>query len=191
MKPSIIVVIFLIMLSALTSSNSLRFMLEDANNLKSIDYFNVKNIVCTVNNCPPPHFCTNSSTCKCAEGFANYFPKSTTQETLISYCTYEQKKQLTAFLLQFFVFCAGQFYVGNIQYAIPQLIIGVIPWVLTCLMIFLRFGITAKKKTCIHNLITIFNCLSAFTFCAWWLADVIIFGMNNFNDNNGVPLQHW
>jgi hypothetical protein len=28
-------------------------------------------------------------------------------------------------------------------------------------------------------------------FSAWWLADVIIFGMNKYNDSNGIPLRSW
>jgi uncharacterized membrane protein AbrB (regulator of aidB expression) len=109
------------------------------------------------------------------------------------YCTYERKKQLTAFLLQFFIFSgAGQFYVGNLQYAIPQLIITFIPCFLSCLLCCcLRKDSSEGTRTCMGTFVCIITSLFSCTFFAWWLADVIIFGMNKYLDGNGIPLKDW
>lgn len=50
-------------------------------------------------------FCRNDGTCQCFSGYYTQFPDKP--------CSYSQKKQLTAFLLQFFlgVFGAGHFYI--------------------------------------------------------------------------------
>ena len=37
----------------------------------------------------------------------------------------------------------------------------------------------------------IFVMICAVAWLAWWLADVIMFGINAYKDSNGVPLAHW
>jgi hypothetical protein len=155
----------------------------------------VRNINCTNVNCPLPHACLDANTCRCANGFANYYDPITddqVQARLGPYCIYERKKQLTAFLLQFFVFCgAGQFYVGNIQYAVPQLIISLAPCIISCIQCIMGIRIKGEDRPCGHLVILIINCLFSCALCGWWLADVIIFGMNKHLDGNGVPLNPW
>jgi hypothetical protein len=165
-------------------------LLQTTNSTNPYDQFYMPKVdICTPQNCQPPNGCIDVNTCKCAPGFVNYFPpgKNTTATT---YCTYEQKKQLTAFLLQFFIFCAGQFYVGNIAFAIPQLFITLGPCILSCIMLCAGIGFKGGKDCC-HLFVVILNCLFACALCGWWLADVILFGMNKYTDSNGVPLQGW
>jgi hypothetical protein len=157
------------------------------------DYlFMVRNIQCSAfTNCPAPNACIDANTCKCADGYVNYL-----QGGSITYCLYKQKSQLTAFLLQFFVFHgAGQFYVGNNEYAIPQLIICLCPTIISILMCIMGLriskGESQEPRTIFNIVLLIFNCLFCCIFSAWWLADVIIFGMNKYNDSNGIPLRSW
>jgi hypothetical protein len=157
----------------------------------------IRNIQCSsFTNCPAPNNCIDDTTCKCADGFVNLPPPkdSTITSDPIPYCQYKQKSQLTAFLLQFFILHgSGHFYVGNLQYAIPQLIICLCPtliYIVMCMM-----GIKIRKtdgpRTLTNLILVLFTCLFFFTMISWWLADVIIFGTNSYNDSNGIPLRAW
>lgn len=192
-----------------TQETSESRMLLDVNDPIYDKFFNVRNINCTNFNCPPINACLSEKAgapptiCKCQPGYVDFVVYSkdingqsvnaTVPASASQYCGYEQKKQLTAFLLQFFVFCgAGQFYVGNIKYAVPQLLLCLSPCLICCLQ--LCFGIKrgdAQGGSGPALVIMILNCLFSLTVCAWWLADVIIFGMNNHLDSNGVPLKPW
>lgn len=111
------------------------------------EYFFVREIACTTTNCPSPNTCIQqNAVCRCDDGNANYFDSSEASQAANGpYCQYQRKKQLTAFLLHFFLFSgAGQFYAGNIQYAIPQLIITLSPCALIPILIFC--GIWGKKE---------------------------------------------
>ncbi len=157
--------------------------------------FFIRNITCSVSTCIPPNQCVDNSTCKCAVGTAN-FPSTYTG----SYCLYKQKNQLTAFLLQFFIFNgAGQFYVGNINYAVPQLIICLLSCCLPCISFCLGMGLNFKSKdstseesrSTLGMILICLNCALGCCIFAWWLADAIIFGTNKYLDSNGVPLNSW
>eukprot|EP01084_Bolivina_argentea_P313714 543305_1 len=65
-------------------------------------------------NCNDRGTCVTDDTgwhCKCVEGFTTY-PEPTQEEENRVYCNYQQKDQLVAFLLSFFLglFAAGRFY---------------------------------------------------------------------------------
>jgi hypothetical protein len=143
--------------------------------------------------CPEPNTCADTSTCKCAKGFAHFIKPGIAQVNK-NLCTYQQKDQLTAFLLQFFVFCAGQFYIGNLTSAIPQLAIISLLIAYVVLRLVTGLGNLSKQKEHISNWDYFFvsvSCLLSCAFGAWWLADVILFGMNKYKDSNGVLLQRW
>jgi hypothetical protein len=151
-----------------------------------------RNIVCNPQtNCLAPNNCVeNNSVCMCAAEYANFVIPGTETTTPV-YCSYERKKQLTAFLLQFFIWCAGQFYMGNIQYAIPQLIMILFPCVICCASICLKIGMKNQTKTGGDIFLIVIQCLISCASCAWWLADAIIFGTNGYVDKNGIYPQNW
>jgi TM2 domain-containing membrane protein YozV len=161
----------------------------------------VRNITCTVSNCPTPNQCVQGAkVCRCGSGYANYVDNSTTIQ-VGGVCLYERKKQLTAFLLQFFVFFvgAGQFYVGNIQYAVPQLILSILGIVLGIIKSVMKITFSAGEdekgeeieRPCLHTIIWWSYELVGATVFYWWLADIITFGMNNYVDGKGIPLIAW
>lgn len=188
------VIISSVMLALVRSESEVRELEDFYTDPKYENLFYKKNIICTSNNCPVPNACYDASTCRCADGYANYFEPGDNTANTGPYCTYIRKKQLTAFLLQFFIFCgAGQFYVGNIQFAVPQLIISLAPCVISCIQLCagIRFKSDGDSRPCCHLVVVIINCIFACAFCGWWLADAIIFGMNKYTDGNGVPLEPW
>jgi len=154
-------------------------------------YFIANKIMCDSQiNCLSPNICLDSQTCKCANGYANKLDSNLNPNA--PYCNYERKKQITAFLLQFFVFAgAGQFYIGNLQYAIPQLIITLVPCLLSCIICCYMQKSPDGSRNCFAGFVITISCLFTCTIFSWWLADVVIFGMNNYLDGNGVPLIGW
>jgi TM2 domain-containing membrane protein YozV len=127
--------------------------------------------------------CTKDGSCKCNSGYATHEPDDNTQ------CNYKQKKQLTAFLLQIFLgyYGAGHFYIGRIGLAIGELLLSFGGCFIGCLLV-PCFMANAEGATLIAGVI---NFLTATASFGWWLANTIIFGLNNFKDGNGVPLQSW
>ena len=116
--------------------------------------------------------------CICNDGYVTHdFPDVQ--------CNYEQKEQLTAFLLSFFlgIFAAGQWYVGNYALAAPKLAIGLI----NCCV----FGSSKTSDDDGKEKKTFCATLFFLVVFAWWLADVIIFGINDYTDGDGVDLQSW
>jgi hypothetical protein len=179
----------------------LRYLEEEAYKDPIYDPFLfVRDISCKVTNCPSPNTCVMDNTvCKCLAGMADYQPDVSKNTPNAVFCTYERKKQLTAFLLQFFIFCAGQFYVGNIQYAIPQLLLTILLCVLGAIKSVMKITFFAQKdendepieRPCKHSIIIWTVELLTVTLFVWWLADIIIFGMNNYVDKHGIPLIPW
>jgi hypothetical protein len=153
--------------------------------------FFIRNIDCTFKTCAVPNECVDESTCKCALGTAN-FP----QIAAGPFCQYKQLNQLTGFLLQFFVFHgAGQFYLGNLNLAIPQLILCLLVYLIPCISAFSGNGFFYKRKeggrskfALVLLILHIIICSSVF---AWWLAEAIVFGVNKYYDSTGVPLASW
>lgn len=177
--------------------SSLRNLYDPTTDPVYDEMYYVRNIECSsFTNCLAPNVCLDDSTCKCAEGFINLPPpvNSTNTTDTIPLCQYKQKFQVNAFLLQFFVLHGtGHFYVGNLNYAIPQLIICLCPTILYSVMCI--FGITLKNSDGSRGLINIIFVLltSVFflTMVVWWFVDVITFGTNSYNDSNGIPLRSW
>lgn len=152
-------------------------------------YFYARNIKCTMQNCMPPYgSCTDNHTCKCLDGYANFTPEG--QEPSTRYCTYAQKKQLVAFLLEFFLpFGTGHFYIGQVLVGVLKVLIWFAPFVITMLM---TCAVLSKDTSTLTGLIvTVLVCGFICTGLIWQLVDIIIFAVNGFKDGNGVPLQHW
>lgn len=122
--------------------------------------------------------------CECKKGFTTYPEDSNIK------CNYEEKGQLKAFLLEFFLsYGAGHFYVHNYKLAIPKLIVFAFFY---CLFIALRIITKAKEENRCANLII---CISAgVTFVGmlvWQIIDLVFFGKNKYNDGNNIELKSW
>ena len=82
----------------------------------SFNYFTVKtNELCSYSNCNPrTGNCIDKNICQCSIGYAD-ISFITQQPADRLYCTYQQKNQLTAFLLEFvFGIGIGHFYAGRV-----------------------------------------------------------------------------
>ncbi len=149
--------------------------------------FYADNIACTNQNCQAPYGqCTYDKTmCICFHGYLNT-PEKLNETKL--YCTYEQKSQNTAFLLTMFFFFVGNFYVGNIAHAVPQLILTLIPCILCCI------GMATGVRQSEGKGKAIMGCLMGTVCCActvWLIVDMVLFGNNRIKDSNDYPLKAW
>jgi hypothetical protein len=139
------------------------------------------NIQCSNLNCVYPYgSCIDFTTCQCANEYSSYKLENI-PATL--YCTYERKKQLISFLLEFFLpFGVGHFYSGRPLMGILKLLAMLSP----CL--FVSFLLCCKESgSIISILVTGIGCL----YGIWQLIDIILFSINIYRDGNGVPLMHW
>lgn len=126
----------------------------------------------------------NGTTCICDEFYGTYPDDSSTM------CNYAKKSQLLAFLLESIIsFGAGHFYILNLSYAIPKFLIFAMGYTF-----FIALGILNKKREETDPttlLISLAGCLSCVTMIIWQLVDMIMFGMNNYEDGNGIALYPW
>jgi len=155
-------------------------------------------------NCLPTRgVCTDNKTCYCLSGFVNFETNSNNlglekvsnyqfqNQNIIneSYCNYPQKKQLFAFILEFiFPFGVGHFYSLRTSYALIKMTVVII---LPCLFMCLALCCLVKNNPEGGVLGFVGICLIAIVYSLWLLYDLINFGINNFLDGNGVPLQSW
>lgn len=132
---------------------------------------------CTQINCPFPSTCVADYVCKCEAAKANFFEDSINQENPPYYCIYYRKKQLVAFLLEFFIPPIGHFYAG-------QYLIACFKLILPCVFFFLF----AKVEN------TLAKGIGGAGVCGlgiWWLVDIILYGINYYSDQNKVRLAGW
>ena len=143
------------------------------------DFFNAKLPICNSKTCLNKFGqCTSSTNCKCFKGWANTKISQTS-------CDYLQKNQLTPFLLELFLNMGiGHFYIESWWLgALKMIILLIVPAILCILLFALKFFKTHLWWwTAIVFLTTSF---------VWWFIDLILFGTNNYNDGNGVPLLSW
>jgi hypothetical protein len=138
-------------------------------------YANTK-VKCTQVNCPYPSTCVADYVCKCGPEVANYFVDSEMKDNPTYYCIYSRKKQLVAFLLEFFIPPFGHFYAG-------QYLIATLKLVMPCILLLLFFIQNAVAKS-----------ISGAGMCGlsiWWLVDIILYGINKYADQYSVPLASW
>ena len=124
---------------------------------------------------------TESNYCSCYDRYTTYPVNSDIQ------CNYERKKQLNAFLLEFFLtYGAGHFYIDNYKLAIPKLVVFIF---LYCLFIVLRIFTKSKEENKSANLAICISAAIAFVgMLAWQIFDLFWFGYNKYKDGNGVEL---
>ena len=148
-------------------------------------YGQAQNINCTEKNCKAPNKCLYGNTfCNCSIEYANFFNKESMldNKTEKIYCSYERKSQLTAFIISiFFNFGIAQFYIGLSNLGFIKLGISMISILLLPFALF-------YKKVLLSMLIGLFVC---FIISMWGLIDIILFGINFYNDGNEVPLKPW
>jgi len=117
-----------------------------------------------------------------------------------NYCLYEQKKQLKAFLLEFFLASGiGHFYCLRLEMGIIKLLVTI--------SFFVFYGIMKCKYSEIktkneflpenerndllqHSVVSLF-CISTFGFLICHIFDLYMFGTNQYQDGNKVPLDSW
>ena len=150
-----------------------------------------RNIKCDNKNCQAPYgVCADASTCRCLNGYANFVAEG--QAFPGSYCNYEQKKQLVAFLLEMFVgMGVGHFYSGRVLFGVFKLLILLGPLVLGVLMCCSSIVKSSDTSTCMGLVVMIGSCACICTAVVWQLVDLIMFGINSYKDGKGVPLAHW
>ena len=144
---------------------------------------------CSSANCPPQYgTCLSQTICKCNKGYTIQ-PDDKKGAT----CGYEQKKQLNAFLLEFFVMGIGHIYTGAIITGVLKLLFIVLfPCLLLCL-VFLGILVESdiKSQTCFLISSVIISIIYVLVVIFWYFYDIINFGKNAYLDGNGVPLDPW
>jgi hypothetical protein len=151
-------------------------------------YGQAENINCIQNvNCFSPNKCIyNNRVCNCSIAYANFFSSrdydNTINNSTLIYCKYERKRQLTAFCLTiFFNFGLAQFYIENLTSGLIKLAIALVS------IIFIPFAVFYKNPL-LSMLVGIFFC---FIISIWGMVDLILFGINYYDDGNNVPLLPW
>ena len=146
-------------------------------------------IQCNPNTCKsPPNQCVDANTCRCGPGYANLDNYSTRE-----YCTYEQKKQLTAFLLELFLGMGiGHLYCIRIWKGILKMILGLLPCVLICVVNMKHLSFKMDPSSTPGTRIILYTMiLSCCVYVVWEIVDIFMFGFNKYNDGFGVPLFPW
>lgn len=140
---------------------------------------------CNVFNCPRKRgVCTRDTSCKCNEGFI-----SVNDDEFPFYCNYEQKRQLNAFLLEFFIgFGIGHLYNGNIQIAMIKLILYFVAYFILC---FIPYFTAQTKSNFLNRVFPCFQTMAILTIVIWQIVDSVLLGINWFPDGNGIPLMTW
>lgn len=135
--------------------------------------------------------CVNSA-CVCNAGYTEVGSDSSAYVE-DKRCYYEQKTQLRAFLYELFLgFGAGHFYTERYTHASLKLAAYIFGIIIICL-----FPITAKclseklESDCLVLTVSCFYYLCSIGLAFWFIYDLVMFGMNNYIDGNGVKLISW
>tara|TARA_B100001964_G_C13976209_1_gene484111 strand:+ start:45 stop:644 length:600 start_codon:yes stop_codon:yes gene_type:complete len=126
------------------------------------------------------------SGCICNDGYLTYPSNSDPQ------CNYEQKSQTTAFLLSFFLgyVGAGRLYIGQFTLGVIKLCLIFIVCGIGCILqpIFSYLNVNEDTNKCLMDILA---STGKFAIVLWWLIDVILFGINDIDDDNGIELESW
>ena len=164
---------------------------EDEDDLKRDSFYYARNITCTSENCGLPNALCNTekTTCACFPGFVNNITEEGEDPRYLSkFCTYPQKKQLTAFLLEVFLgnFAAGHLYIRQLNIGLPKL------FVFNFACIFMGcFYSCCKDSDTLRTILIIFCVILCLGIFAWSILDLVFFGTNRYYDNHGKPLEPW
>jgi hypothetical protein len=147
---------------------------------------NYHNLTCNYNNCPEERgICNIDNECFCFIGFV-----TTKQGDLTGkYCDYEQKYQMTAFLLEFLIsFGLGHMYIQKYFIGSIKLTFCLAFIYVTCL---LPIFFAKRRRFTFNKYLPYFQFLSMLMFCLWQIIDTIFFGLNMYKDGNGYSLKSW
>jgi hypothetical protein len=138
--------------------------------------------------CSSHGVCNASNTaCECDKGYATFPVENFPQ------CNYQQKKQIAAFLYEFFLgFGAGHFYCERYTNAGLKLSAFIFGIYIICLL-----PLSAKfiNDRCESEYLTLavsclyYMCAVALAF--WFIYDLVMFGLNKYEDGNGIRLGPW
>jgi hypothetical protein len=129
----------------------------------------------------------DKNACICQKEWATFPDDSQPQ------CNYHKKRQLVAFLFEFFLgFGAGHFYCENYVNASLKLVSFLFGICIICLLPLSAKFINDKcESDCLVITTSCFYYLCAMGLAFWFIYDLVIFGMNKYLDGNGIPLTHW
>lgn len=133
--------------------------------------------------CNENSFCLNNEVCLCPPNFVTISGGN--------HCCYEQKRQMKAFLLEFFVsFGAGHFYTGRTDMGIAKVMMFCF---LFGLNVFMHSLVTCYKKSWKHLKLLQRICLYLSILCCliWQIVDLSNYGRNEYRDSNGINLVSW
>jgi hypothetical protein len=116
------------------------------------------------------------------------------------FCLYEQKQQLKAFLLEFFLTSGiGHFYCLRVSMGIIKLLVTISFFVFYSVMKCKYSEIKCKNELLPesernelfqHSIVSLF-CISTVGFLICHIFDLYMFGTNQYQDGNSVPLESW
>jgi len=99
--------------------------------------------------------------------------------------------QVTAFCLAFFLpMGAAHYYVGRWWLGLLQMSFMLITPIIIAIFAYCANCCSDSGKCCGINPRGVFICWGVIA-GIWYLVDVILFGINNYNDIYGYPLVHW
>jgi hypothetical protein len=123
-------------------------------------------------------------TCVCFTDWETY------PEDSVEMCNYKKKDQWIAFVLELVVsFGAGHFYTSNLTYAIPKLLYWIAGY--TC---FIALRVISNKKEENDPLVLMISfagCLTCVGMIIWQVVDCFMYGLNKYQDGNGIDLKEW
>lgn len=144
---------------------------------------------CTSNNCAGE--CVTSRKCSCLPGYVTQIRDKIAKNDI--YCSYKQKSQLIAFLLEAVLpFGVGHFYCERIMFGLSKMAIFFLPLI----SVISAFGGMICTDKCLQTGKSTVGFIAMFTVfitmsIVWWIADIITFGLNYYSDGNSIPLASW
>ncbi len=151
-------------------------------------------ITCSTANCPKDQGkCKNASTCECYSGWINPVGKDK-QAQLVSgkFCSYHQRRQLTAFLLEFFLsFGIGHLYAHRFPEGCIKFTLASLVCIFLLALKLINKGVFIENQTPLSYVMLTFTTFMCCAFVGWQFVDLIMFGMNKFPDGNNMPLEPW
>ena len=107
-----------------------------------------------------------------------------------TYCNYQQKEQLIAFLLSMFLggFAGGRWYIDDYPLAAIKTSLIFIGCCIGCICAAI-LGKTTKPERSAVGCFPV--CLASTVVIIWCIVDIILFALNQIPDGNGVELAPW
>ena len=179
--------LYLFIIHSFSSAKSLLKQTSTSVHNKTVLHKNSK--LSCIDSCVHGQCITNNTVCKCDEG---YITEDTNNSNMK--CTYKQKSQMTAFLLEAFTFIGGDIYLNNIQYVIIKIVVIISITILfsfniPCGLFGIKLLVNKDCSTCsCIKLGTTF--VSVIVLLIWTLSDIMMILNERATDANNVPLLY-